>query len=63
VSVDAWIIPGCGPLGATAGGIAPIVAVDGRQVADGHAGALTRRIAERYWQMHTDPRHAIQVIR
>jgi branched-chain amino acid aminotransferase len=46
----------------TAGGIVPIVAADGRQVGDGTPGPITRRIAERHWQVHQDPRYAMQVI-
>lgn len=40
----------------TAGGILPIVRVDGRAVGDGRPGPITRRLRELYWQAHTDPR-------
>ena len=46
----------------TAGGIAPIVEVDRRKVGDGRPGPITHQVAERYWQMHVDPRYALQVI-
>ncbi len=46
----------------TAGGIAPIVEVDRRQVGDGRPGPITRRIAERYWEWHCDPRYALRVL-
>lgn len=46
----------------TAGGIIPIVEADRRQVGDGTPGPITRRIAERHWQVHQDPRYAIQVV-
>ena len=46
----------------TAGGIAAIVEADRRQVGDGRPGPNTRRINERYWQVHTDPKYAVQVI-
>jgi branched-chain amino acid aminotransferase len=36
----------------TAGGIFPVVAVDGRQVGCGCLGTLTHRVRERYWQRH-----------
>lgn len=46
----------------TAGGITPIVEADRRVVGDGRPGPITRRIAERHWQVHQDPKYAIQVI-
>jgi branched-chain amino acid aminotransferase len=46
----------------TAGGIVPIVEADRRQIGAGTPGPITRRIAERHWQVHQDPRHAMQVI-
>jgi branched-chain amino acid aminotransferase len=36
----------------TAGGIFPVVVVDGRQVGCGRLGSLTQRVRERYWERH-----------
>jgi branched-chain amino acid aminotransferase len=36
----------------TAGGIFPVVVVDGRQVGGGRLGSLTHRVRERYWERH-----------
>ena len=36
----------------TAGGIFPVVEVDGRQVGCGRLGSITQRIRERYWERH-----------
>src|SRR5207249_2639029 len=47
----------------TAGGIAPILEADRRRVGDGGAGPITRCIAQRYWERHTDPRWAVQVLK
>ena len=38
----------------TAGGIIPIVRVDGRQVGTGQPGPITQRIAGRYWARHEE---------
>lgn len=45
----------------TAGGIIPIVEVDGRQIADGHAGRLTRRIERIYWRLHVEGKYATPI--
>jgi branched-chain amino acid aminotransferase len=45
----------------TAGGVMPIVSLDGRPVADGSAGPVTRRLRELYWQAHEDPRYVTPV--
>ena len=36
----------------TAGGIFPVVVVDGRTVGRGSLGSITQRIRERYWERH-----------
>lgn len=40
----------------TAGGVMPLTKLDGRPVADGKVGPITRLIWEGYWQAHYDPR-------
>jgi branched-chain amino acid aminotransferase len=39
----------------TAGGIMPVTRIDGRPVADGAPGPITRRLIDLYWQKHHDP--------
>jgi branched-chain amino acid aminotransferase len=39
----------------TAGGIMPVTALDGRPVADGKVGPVTRRLTALYWEKHADP--------
>ncbi|MCR4266080.1 aminotransferase class IV [Nitratireductor sp. ZSWI3] len=38
----------------TAGGIMPVTRVDGRAIADGRPGAVTRRLKDLYWKKHED---------
>ncbi len=45
----------------TAGGVMPITSLDGEPVGDGRVGPLTRRLRERYWAAHEDPRHTTPV--
>ena len=45
----------------TAGGVMPIVSLDGEAVGDGTAGPVTRRLRELYWQAHEDPRYITRV--
>jgi branched-chain amino acid aminotransferase len=45
----------------TAGGVMPIVSLDGEAVGDGAAGPVTRRLRELYWQSHNDPRYITPV--
>jgi branched-chain amino acid aminotransferase len=45
----------------TAGGVMPIVSLDGEPVGDGAAGPVTRRLRELYWQAHEDPRYTTPV--
>jgi branched-subunit amino acid aminotransferase/4-amino-4-deoxychorismate lyase len=35
-----------------AGGIFPVVEVDGRRIGRGSLGSITQRIRERYWERH-----------
>lgn len=42
-------------LSSTAGGIMPITTLDGHSVGGGQVGPVTRRIWERYWELHADP--------
>jgi branched-chain amino acid aminotransferase len=42
----------------TAGGIMPVVTLDGAPVGDGEPGPVTRRLRALYWQAHVDPRYA-----
>jgi len=41
----------------TAGGVMGAATLDGRPVGAGKEGPTTRRIRERYWELHYDPRH------
>jgi branched-chain amino acid aminotransferase len=45
----------------TAGGVMPIVSLDGEPVGDGSAGPLTRRLRDLYWDAHHDPRYITPV--
>ena len=45
----------------TAGGVMPIVSLDGEPVGDGTPGPVTRRLRELYWQAHEDPRYITPV--
>ena len=45
----------------TAGGVMPIVSLDGQAVGDGSAGPVTRRLRELYWRAHQDPRYITRV--
>ena len=42
-------------LTSTAGGVMPVVRVDGRPVGNGHPGLLTMELHRRYWDAHGDP--------
>ena len=39
----------------TAGGIMPVTRINGAAIANGHVGAVTRRLMDLYWQKHNDP--------
>ena len=45
----------------TAGGIMPVTQVDGRPVGTGTPGPRTRRLRDRYWARHEDPRYSAPV--
>jgi branched-chain amino acid aminotransferase len=45
----------------TAGGVLPITVLDGAPVGAGGVGPVTRRLRDRYWQAHDDPRYATPV--
>jgi branched-chain amino acid aminotransferase len=45
----------------TAGGVMPIVSLDGETVGDGSPGPVTARLRELYWQAHEDPRYVTPV--
>ncbi len=46
----------------TAGGVIPIVSVDGRTVGSGERGPITRSISERYWDMLETGEHGTEVL-
>jgi branched-subunit amino acid aminotransferase/4-amino-4-deoxychorismate lyase len=48
-------------LSSTAGGIMPITLLDGAPVGGGQVGPVTRRIWERYWDLHADPKLSFAV--
>jgi branched-chain amino acid aminotransferase len=45
----------------TAGGVMPITSLDGEPVGDGAVGPVTRRLRDRYWAAHSDPRYITPV--
>jgi branched-subunit amino acid aminotransferase/4-amino-4-deoxychorismate lyase len=45
----------------TAGGIMPITELDGKPVADGKVGPITKKIWDGYWAMHYDPTYSFEV--
>ncbi len=45
----------------TAGGVMPITELDGEPVGAGGVGPVTRRLRERYWEIHSDPRYTTPV--
>lgn len=48
-------------LSSSGGGVLPVTRVDGKPLADGHPGPLTRRLLETYWEWHRDPRYSTPV--
>ena len=48
-------------LSTSGGGVLPVTRVDGRPVADGQVGPVTRRLVETYWSWHQDPRYSTPV--
>ena len=45
----------------TAGGIIPITKIDGQAIGAGAPGPVTRRLQERYWEVHEDPRYTVEI--
>lgn len=48
-------------MASTAGGLIPVIAVDGRAVGDGAPGPVTRTLRNRYWALHDDPAYSTPV--
>lgn len=48
-------------LSSTAGGIMPVVEIEGRSIGEGKPGPLTRRIFDLYWQLREDGWHGTPV--
>ena len=46
----------------SAGGIFPIIEVDGRPIGDGKPGRITKQLEDTYWKMAVDPKYAVQVV-
>ncbi|MDX1512111.1 MAG: aminotransferase class IV [Gammaproteobacteria bacterium] len=42
-------------MASTAGGLIPIIGIDGEPVGDGTPGPVTRNLRDRYWALHEDP--------
>jgi branched-chain amino acid aminotransferase len=48
-------------LSSTAGGLMPVVEVEGRSIGDGRLGPVTKRLTELYWSMREDGRYGTPV--
>lgn len=48
-------------LTSTAGGVMPVATLDGRPVGEGRPGPMSTALRNRYWEMHRDPRYALEV--
>ena len=48
-------------LTSTAGGVMPVANLDGQPVGTGKIGAITEKIRNQYWDLHTDPRLSFAV--
>ena len=48
-------------LSSTAGGVMPVVEIEGRRIGDGKVGVVTRDLHERYWKMREQGRHGTAV--
>jgi branched-chain amino acid aminotransferase len=46
-------------ISSSGGGVLPVTRVDGKYVADGAIGPITRKLSDTYWAWHQDP--AMQV--
>jgi len=45
----------------TAGGLIPVIMLDGTLVGDGEPGPMTRQLKQAYWELHDDPRYSVLV--
>jgi len=45
----------------TAGGVMPIISLDGQPIGDGRPGPVTTLLRDRYWQAHQDPRYVTPI--
>jgi branched-chain amino acid aminotransferase len=45
----------------TAGGLIPITRIDGQTVGAGVPGPVTRKLQNRYWELHEDPRYTLEI--
>ena len=48
-------------LSSTAGGIMPVVEIEGRRIGDGQVGRVTRTLHEQYWAMRESGRHGTPI--
>ncbi len=48
-------------LSTSGGGVLPVTRIDGRSVANGEVGPVTRRLMQTYWEWHADPRYSTPV--
>jgi branched-chain amino acid aminotransferase len=45
----------------TAGGLIPITKIDGKAIGAGTPGPATQKLQKRYWEVHEDPRHILEI--
>ena len=45
----------------TAGGLIPITKIDGQAIGTGAPGPVTRKLKNRYWEVHEDPRYTSKI--
>ena len=45
----------------TAGGLIPITKIDGQAIGAGAPGPVTRKLQNRYWKTHDDPRYTLKI--
>lgn len=48
-------------LSTSGGGVLPVTRIDGRAVGSGNVGPITRRLADTYWEWHSNPRYSTPV--
>ncbi|MCT2531900.1 aminotransferase class IV [SAR92 clade bacterium H231] len=46
----------------TAGGVIPVICLNGEPVNEGEPGKVTQRLSEAYWGLHDEPQHSLAVI-